>query len=154
MGSSGVGKSTLVNALVGAAVQHTAGIREDDDEGRHTTTSRSLHRIPGGGVLLDTPGMRELQLADCAQGVEDAFADIAALAQRCRFGDCSHRSEPGCAVLAAVERGEIDERRLANYHKLLREQAQNASSIAEKRAQARAQGKRNRYAMKIKNRRG
>ncbi len=154
MGSSGVGKSTLVNTLVAEEVQRTGGIREDDDEGRHTTTSRSLHRIPGGGVLLDTPGMRELQLADCEQGVESAFADIAELAGRCRFQDCRHQSEPGCAVLAAVEEGDIDERRLLNYHKLLREQAMNTSSVAEQRARARAQGKRNRYTLKLKNKKG
>ncbi|MFW7526436.1 ribosome small subunit-dependent GTPase A [Vibrio ostreicida] len=134
IGSSGVGKSTLVNALLGQIEQETGDIREDDSKGRHTTTSRSLHRIENGGLLLDTPGMRELQLADCAHGVSETFADIEALALRCRFSDCQHQSEPGCQILAALERGELTQRRLDNYHKLLREQAHNSRTLAEQRA--------------------
>ena len=150
LGSSGVGKSTLVNTLLGREVQGTAAIREDDDEGRHTTTSRALHKLRDGGLLLDTPGMRELQLADCEQGIESTFADIAELATRCRFQDCQHRSEPGCAVLVAIERGDLDERRLANYRKLMREQERNTASLAEKRARDKALGKMYRKAKRRK----
>jgi len=141
MGSSGVGKSTLVNTLMGTTEQDTGSIREDDSKGRHTTTSRSLHFMPSGAVLIDTPGMRELQLADCAAGVSEAFADIELLAQQCRFNDCHHQGEPGCAVTQAVDRGELEERRLKNYFKLLREQAHNSSSLAQQRAKFKQLGK-------------
>ncbi len=151
LGSSGVGKSTLVNTLLGRSVQDTGAIRADDDEGRHTTTSRSLHALPGGGLLLDTPGMRELQLADCEQGVAATFADIGELAGHCRFPDCQHQGEPGCAVSAAVDAGELDARRLASYHKLLREQALNAETLAQKRARERKRGKMYRNSQAHKN---
>lgn len=134
LGSSGVGKSTLVNSLLGQESQSTGGIREDDSKGRHTTTSRSLHTFPEGGLLLDTPGMRELQLADCEQGVEETFADISALAQQCQFGNCQHNGEPGCAITEALKQKQLDPRRLGNYQKLMREQAINSASLAEKRA--------------------
>ncbi|MEZ8773554.1 ribosome small subunit-dependent GTPase A, partial [Vibrio sp. 10N.247.310.17] len=134
MGSSGVGKSTLVNSLLGEAEQATGGIREDDSKGRHTTTSRSLHLLTSGGLLLDTPGMRELQLADCAEGVSETFSDVEELAMHCRFSDCHHESEPGCKIRKAIESGELSERRFANYRKLLREQARNGASLAEQRA--------------------
>ncbi|OEE99396.1 ribosome small subunit-dependent GTPase A [Vibrio crassostreae] len=134
MGSSGVGKSTLVNSLLGEASQATGGIREDDSKGRHTTTSRSLHLLASGGLLLDTPGMRELQLADCAEGVSETFSDVEELAMHCRFSDCHHESEPGCKIRAAIESGELSERRFSNYEKLLREQARNGASLAEQRA--------------------
>lgn len=134
MGSSGVGKSTLVNSLLGEASQATGGIREDDSKGRHTTTSRSLHLLESGGLLLDTPGMRELQLADCAEGVSETFSDVEELAMHCRFSDCHHESEPGCKIRAAIESGELSERRFTNYQKLLREQARNGASLAEQRA--------------------
>jgi ribosome biogenesis GTPase len=117
LGSSGVGKSSLINAILGREMQATKEVREGDDRGRHTTTSRQLIVVPGGGVLLDTPGMRELQLWDASEGIERAFADVQELAQRCRFRDCSHKDEPGCAVREAM-----DEERLANYHKLQREE--------------------------------
>ncbi len=117
LGSSGVGKSSIINAILGRETQTVSEIREDDDRGRHTTTSRQLIVVPGGGVLLDTPGMRELQLWDASEGIAYAFADVADLAQRCRFRDCSHKGEPGCAVREAM-----DEKRLANYHKLQREE--------------------------------
>ncbi len=138
LGSSGVGKSTLINTLLGQARQSTATIRDDDGKGRHTTTSRSLHIMPAGGILLDTPGMRELQLADCEQGVNEVFSDISDLAAQCRFADCQHQKEPGCSVRAAVQSGHLDERRLASYHKLMREQAINGASLAEKRAKDRS----------------
>ena len=141
MGSSGVGKSTLVNTLLGKTVQSTAAIREDDGKGRHTTTGRSLLQIPRGGLLLDTPGMRELQLADCDVGVNTTFADITSLAEQCRFGNCQHDSEPGCAVQNAIDRGVLKARRLSSYQKLMREQAFNSATLAEKRARDKSFGK-------------
>tara|TARA_R110000772_G_scaffold87094_4_gene181822 strand:- start:74 stop:1132 length:1059 start_codon:yes stop_codon:yes gene_type:complete len=141
LGSSGVGKSTLVNTLSGTATIATQGIREDDDKGRHTTTGRALHRLPQGGWLLDTPGMRELQLTDVASGLDDVFADIRDLARQCRFSDCRHESEPGCAVLAAIENGELDADRLKRWRKLVAEEAYNTESLAERHARDRAFGK-------------
>lgn len=133
MGSSGVGKSSLINALLGRKVQVTAGVREDDSKGRHTTTSRSLHVLASGGLLLDTPGMRELQLADCTVGVQETFADLEVLISQCRFANCQHNTEPGCKVLAAIDNGLLTERRFNNYQKLLREQARNGATLADKR---------------------
>ncbi|MBT5330202.1 MAG: ribosome small subunit-dependent GTPase A [Porticoccaceae bacterium] len=141
LGSSGAGKSTLTNSLVGEQIQATAEIREDDEKGRHTTTHRSLLSIPGGAMIIDTPGMRELQLADCEAGVSTTFADIEELAIQCRFSDCQHQSEPGCAVQAALRAEELDQRRFDNYGKLLREQELNAASIAERRAAGKNLGK-------------
>jgi ribosome biogenesis GTPase len=140
VGSSGVGKSTLVNTLTGA-VQPTRGIREDDAKGRHTTTARSLHPLPSGGWLIDTPGMRALRLYDAAEGVASVFDDIAALAEACRFSDCNHEAEPGCAVQAAIAAGGLAPERLARWRKLAREDAHNTASIAEQRRTARAFGK-------------
>lgn len=137
MGSSGVGKSTLINSLIGTEAQLTSDIRQDDSKGRHTTTGRTLHQLSSGGLLLDTPGMRELQLADCEQGVADTFEEIISLARQCRFGDCHHQAEPGCAVQMALTRGELESRRLISYQKLLREQALNTASLAQKRAKDR-----------------
>ncbi len=137
VGSSGVGKSTLLNTLIGSSVQITGAIREDDSKGRHTTTSRSLHALPDGGLVLDSPGMRELKLTDVSQGLAAVFADIDDIAERCKFKDCQHSSEPGCAVIAAIEAGELDARRLQNYRKLQREDAHNTSSIAERHQRAR-----------------
>lgn len=118
LGSSGVGKSTLVNSLAGAALQATGAIRAADAKGRHTTTGRSLHLLPDGGLLVDNPGMRELMLAAAEQGVTELFADVEELASRCRFGDCGHETEPGCAVRDAVADGSLDPRRLDSYRKL------------------------------------
>jgi ribosome biogenesis GTPase len=117
LGPSGVGKSSLVNALLGSARQQIGAVR-DDGKGRHTTTRRELIVLPGGGVLLDTPGLRELQLWEADSGVAEAFGDIAGFASECRFRDCAHTGEPGCAVRAAVERGELSAARLDSYHKL------------------------------------
>ena len=120
VGSSGVGKSSLVNRLLGREVQAIAGI-DDNDRGRHTTTRRELLALPGGGLLVDTPGMRELGLVHDDGGLGATFADIDALAARCRFGDCRHGDEPGCAVRAAIDDGELDPGRLASFQKLARE---------------------------------
>ncbi len=117
-GSSGVGKSTLTNALLGERRQETGGIREDDDKGRHTTTARQLFPLASGAALIDTPGMRELHLWSDAATIDGAFEDIAAAAEACRFADCAHTAEPGCAV-----REQIDPGRLESYRKLLREAA-------------------------------
>lgn len=141
LGSSGVGKSTLVNGLMGFESQQTGSIRDDDSKGRHTTTSRALKWLHQGGLLLDTPGMRELQLSDCERGVSDTFGEITALAEQCRFGDCSHSSEPGCAVQQAIVAGTLAPRRLISYQKLMREQALNGATLAEKRAKDKAFGK-------------
>lgn len=122
VGPSGAGKSTLVNALLAAPVQDTAPVRTRDARGRHTTTGRSLFVLPGGGAVIDGPGIRELRLWD-AEGLEAAFDDVTALAARCRFRDCRHAGEPGCAVAAAVEAGALDRDRLENLRKLEREAA-------------------------------
>ncbi|WP_295893560.1 ribosome small subunit-dependent GTPase A [uncultured Vibrio sp.] len=141
LGSSGVGKSTLVNGLMGDHVMETGAIREDDSKGRHTTTFRAIKWLPQGGLLMDTPGMRELQLSDCEQGVSDTFGEITQLAEQCRFSDCSHMAEPGCAIQAALNEGSLEERRFNSYQKLMREQAFNSASLAEKRAKDKAFGK-------------
>jgi ribosome biogenesis GTPase / thiamine phosphate phosphatase len=120
IGSSGVGKSSLTNRLLGREAQAVGALR-DDERGRHTTSGRQLIELPAGGVLIDTPGLRELGLLDDVGGVEVSFADVAAFAERCRFRDCAHESEPGCGVLAAAASGELAVERLASYRKLLKE---------------------------------
>ncbi len=122
IGSSGVGKSTLINRLLGEERIKTAGLR-NDDKGRHTTTRRELIRLPQGGIVIDTPGMRELGMWDDAEGVEKTFADIEELARACKFGNCTHGGEPGCAVRAAIESGELSPQRWQSYQKLLTESA-------------------------------
>jgi ribosome biogenesis GTPase / thiamine phosphate phosphatase len=123
VGSSGVGKSTLVNALADEELQETQEVRHHDHGGRHTTTRRELMVLPNGAILIDTPGLRELQLWDGADGVSETFADIEELAAGCRFSDCTHTKEDHCAVLAALESGTLDERRYDNYLKLQQEVA-------------------------------
>jgi ribosome biogenesis GTPase len=122
LGSSGVGKSTIANRLLGQMVQEVQPVRESDSRGRHTTTSRELFVLPSGALLMDTPGLREMQLWDAEDGVARVFADVDALATRCRFGDCRHEGEPGCAVQAAVSGGVLDAARLESRRKLSREQ--------------------------------
>lgn len=117
LGSSGVGKSTLINALLVRDEMRIGHVRAHDGRGRHTTTHRQMLRVPGGGLIIDTPGMRELQLSADSADVAAAFDEIGALAAKCRFRDCTHRQEPGCAVLDAVQRGELDVSRLEGYHK-------------------------------------
>ena len=126
VGSSGVGKSTLMNALAGETLMATGAISEDCDRGRHTTTHRQLWLLPNGTLILDTPGMRELGLIEAGSGVTLAFEDVEALIRRCRFNDCGHTSEPGCAVRTALESGELDTPRWKNYNKLQRELARDA----------------------------
>ncbi|AWG79859.1 TPA: ribosome small subunit-dependent GTPase A [Vibrio parahaemolyticus] len=138
LGSSGVGKSTLVNSLLGRHEMETGLIREQDSKGRHTTTHRAIKWLSRGGLLMDTPGMRELQLSDAKEGIQLTFADIESLASQCRFSDCLHENEPGCAVREALESGELSSRRLENYKKLLREEAHNSATLAERRAKDRA----------------
>ncbi|SCE33615.1 ribosome biogenesis GTPase [Streptomyces sp. DvalAA-14] len=127
LGQSGAGKSTLTNALLGRDVQEVQAVRDADGKGRHTTTTRDLLPMPGGGVLIDTPGLRGVGLWDAEAGLGRVFAEIESLAEDCRFHDCSHQSEPGCAVLAALEEGTLPHRRLESYRKLLRENAWLAS---------------------------
>ncbi|MFD3696392.1 ribosome small subunit-dependent GTPase A [Streptomyces sp. NPDC058646] len=121
LGISGAGKSTLANALLGEEVMEVQEAREVDGKGRHTTTTRNLLALPGGGVLIDTPGLRGVGLWDAETGVGQVFSEIEEYAAQCRFHDCAHVAEPGCAVLAAVDSGELAERRLESYRKLLRE---------------------------------
>ncbi|ARZ66101.1 ribosome-associated GTPase [Streptomyces albireticuli] len=127
LGRSGAGKSTLVNALAGAGRMATQEIRAADGRGRHTTVHRQLLVLPDGGLIIDTPGLRSVGLYDAEEGLTQVFSEIEELAARCRFHDCVHEAEPGCAVLAAVEEGELPERRLASWRKLQREAAWAAS---------------------------
>jgi ribosome biogenesis GTPase len=126
---------------MGEGIQATRAVRGDDDHGRHTTTGRSLHRLGSGGWLLDTPGIRELQLVDSDEGVEDLFADIVELASECRFADCGHESEPGCAVRAALEEGRLDPERLKRFRKLAAEETRNSETLAQRRARDKGFGK-------------
>lgn len=150
LGSSGVGKSTLTNALSVSEVAATQAIREDDAKGRHTTSHRQLHILPNGCAVLDTPGVRELQLTDAEEGVAEVFSDLDELSTLCRFNDCKHISEPGCAVLAALERGDIDATRLARWRKLVAEDQHNTASLAQRRSRDKAFGKMVKQATKLK----
>ena len=135
LGTSGVGKTTLTNALTGLN-QLTQDIRDSDARGRHTTTARTMHRMTAGGWLIDTPGMRALRLSDAREGLEAVFSDIEELAENCRFNDCAHGSEPGCAVQAAIAEGDLDAGRLARWQKLLAEEEHNIQTPAEARAKS------------------
>jgi ribosome biogenesis GTPase len=129
LGSSGVGKSTIVNALLGWERQLTKDVREDDARGRHTTTNRELMVMPNGALLIDNPGIRSVGIWDADEGLDDAFADVQAFAAECRFNDCEHGSEPGCAVRAAIARGDLPAERLASQQKLQREWAAMARRV-------------------------
>lgn len=133
MGSSGVGKSTLVNSLRGSDDIRTQAIRAGDDTGKHTTTVRAMHRLDQGGWLLDTPGMRELQLSDAAEGISDLFDDFVLLAQDCRFSNCAHGREPNCAVRAAIAEGGVTAERFERWRKLTTEEAGNAAHFPRRR---------------------
>ncbi|MDA7455130.1 ribosome small subunit-dependent GTPase A [Planktomarina temperata] len=141
LGSSGVGKSTLTNSLAGNEAIATQDVRASDDKGRHTTTGRQLHILPSGCAVLDTPGMREIQLTDVSVGLEETFADLHALKQNCRFNDCAHKTEPGCAVQAAVASGEVDVLRLQRWLKLTAEDAENTKFLANRKLRDRAKNK-------------
>ncbi|MBE0417707.1 MAG: ribosome small subunit-dependent GTPase A [Coriobacteriia bacterium] len=134
-GASGVGKSTLLNRLVGADVQETAEVRESDGKGRHTTVAREMFFLPEGGILIDSPGMRALALWDAEEGIASAFPDIEELAEGCRFADCTHTREPGCAVRAALDAGELVERRLESYLRL-KEELERLAAKQDVRARA------------------
>ena len=125
MGSSGAGKSTLINSITGEETMKTSAIREDDDKGRHTTTYRKLIELPGGVTIIDTPGMREVGMANAQDGIDETFSDIVELEARCRFGNCRHETEPGCAVKAALASGELSAERYELYKRLGRENTNN-----------------------------
>ncbi len=134
VGSSGVGKSTLVNTLIGSDDIATQAVREDDGKGRHTTTVREMHRLSGGGWLVDTPGIRELQMSEVTSGVTEVFDDVTDVALECRFANCAHADEPGCAIRAAVEEGTLDPARVIRWRKLAEEDAANSGSAANRRS--------------------
>ena len=146
VGSSGVGKSTLVNTLMGSRSIATQAVREDDGKGRHTTTVREMHRLAGGadggGWLVDTPGMRELGMSEVASGVVEVFDDVTDVALECRFANCSHAEEPGCAIRAAIADGTLDPERVVRWRKLTEEDAVNSGAAAIRRSRARKPGNR------------
>jgi ribosome biogenesis GTPase len=146
VGSSGVGKSTLINTLKGSDSIATQAVREDDGKGRHTTTVREMHRLAGGaeggGWLVDTPGMRELQMSEVGSGVVEVFDDVTAVTLECRFTNCSHGDEPGCAIQAAVAEGDLDPARVERWRKLADEDAENSSLAAARRSRPRKAGNR------------
>jgi ribosome biogenesis GTPase len=152
LGSSGVGKSTMTNALCESDSIKTQGMREDDAKGRHTTTRRQLHFVANGCAVLDTPGMRELQLTDVAAGVEELFADLNDLSKQCKFKNCKHETEPACAIQHAVKIGAIDAIRLQRWQKLVAEDLLNSSTIAQRKAKGKSFGRTVKAAVKHKKR--
>jgi len=156
LGSSGVGKSTLINNLSGNVVMKTGTISESTNRGKHVTTHRELHVLENGGIFIDNPGMREVGIADSGEGLETTYNRIFELAKNCRYLDCTHVNEPGCAVIAAVERGEIEQSSYDNYLKMEREKAHFESSVADKRRRDKMFGKMMKdYKKKdVKNRKG
>jgi ribosome biogenesis GTPase len=140
VGSSGVGKSTLVNTLKGSDSIATQAVRENDGKGRHTTTVREMHRVAGhageGGWLVDTPGMREIQMSEVASGVDEVFDDVTAVTLECRFANCVHADEPGCAIRAAIAAGTLDPARVERWRKLAEEDAANSGTAAGRRSRA------------------
>ena len=134
LGSSGVGKSSLVNALAGEEIMAVSAIREDDAKGRHTTTHRQLIRLKSGVMIIDTPGMRELGMWEVSEGLADAFADVESYLGKCRFSDCAHESEPGCAIKAAIAAGALDIRRWESYRKLKEEAVDRDEMLRRKQA--------------------
>ena len=132
LGSSGVGKSSLVNALAGEEIMTVNGIREDDSKGRHTTTHRQLIRLKSGVMIIDTPGMRELGMWEVSEGLGDAFADVEQFIGKCRFSDCKHETEPGCAIKAAIAAGELEQMRWESYRKLQEEAVDKAEMLRRK----------------------
>lgn len=128
LGSSGVGKSTLLNTLYGTEIMKTSEIREDDSRGRHTTTSRNLIKLPNGAMIIDTPGMREIGMWNVDEGFDKTFQDVEAFLGNCKFSNCTHTNEPGCAILEAIENGELSEERLESYLKLQNESRYNLDS--------------------------
>ncbi len=141
LGSSGVGKTTLLNKLIGKDIYKTAEVRIKDSHGRHTTNRRQLTILDSGGLLIDTPGMREFGNISIAIGLTEAFSEISSLAQKCRFKDCTHSNEPGCAILAALNKGQLPADRLNSYQKLQKEAQYNEISYVEKRKKDKAFGK-------------
>jgi ribosome biogenesis GTPase / thiamine phosphate phosphatase len=135
LGSSGVGKSSLINYLAGQSLQEVSAIRESDDRGRHTTTRRQLFVLPSGALIIDTPGLREIQLTDAEDGMNVVFEDVQSIAARCRFTDCTHQSEPDCAVRDALDENSLSIERFESYEKLTKEM-RYAAIRQDKRAQA------------------
>ena len=152
LGSSGVGKTTLLNSILGSEQFETQSVRQKDSKGRHTTTSRELIQLDNGALLIDTPGMRELGSMSVDAGLDETFSEILELIQHCKFGNCSHTSEKGCAILGAIEKGELAEQRWKNYIKMKNESAFNEMSYSEKRQKDKAFGKLIKSTLKSKNR--
>jgi ribosome biogenesis GTPase len=153
LGSSGVGKTTLFNALLGREAYGTAAVREKDGKGRHTTTRRQLTQLDNGAMMIDTPGMRELGMIGAGGGIEESFSDVTGLSVRCRFPDCTHQGEDGCAILAAIAKGELSEARFQSYVKLMKESEYHEMSYVEKRRKGKDLSRHIRSVMKHKKKR-
>jgi ribosome biogenesis GTPase len=152
LGSSGVGKTTLLNSIVGSEQFATQSVSKKQNKGRHTTTSRELIQLENGAMLIDTPGMRELGNLSVDTGIDETFAEILELSHNCKFSNCSHTNEKGCAILEAIDQGDLSEQRYKNYIKMKKESAFNEMSYCEKRKKDKNFGKLVNSALKIKNR--